>query len=500
MCVDLENASDCSASGEIAYAPEDINLSSLGSLDYHPYSQNITNDNGVWKCNSGDDVTTNNISTSCPTSGLSLTNGQPDGQSGGYRISQTTLSCNNEIGGYLLCYDKMKTDGLDNTDEIIYDHATGLCTKISSYEYTGTNHQILQATVDNEDAPYVLWSDGSITAPTCSGSGYTSCNTTIDFGGNWCQVAPGEGYCLEENDIIGMARSDGSYVQCNGKNEILIQDSFPNGPCPNSDVGINNDNGYLSLTGLAESNKGCLFLENRTSMRIQVEWRISSNTKLDTIVHGWDSDPDDATSNTDGSDDSPIKYPGALYLPESDKGDNDDAGNVYNQYDNQSDDPDVKVWFWDGTGSNQYTIKSVLLNDDDATRTRFDFQANDDGSNNKVTCDGNQSVSFIDEFDSGLNFRLFTLDGSSDTDHYYIVVHTGSSATTSGDGSDGNGHIIIGKVSQLTKEQFINYGLRDLYKDGRSDDDDINGFTISEMISFFPGTDTTYWEDLEWVS
>ncbi len=441
MCVNESTANACSASVETSYAPDDIDLSSLGSLDYYPYSQNITNDNGVWKCNSGNDVTTTSISTSCPTSGLSLTNGQ----SSGYRISQATLSCNNEIGGYLLCYDKMKTDGtLDNTDEIIYDHATGLCTKISSYDYTGTNHQILQDTVDDEDAPYVLWSDGSITTPTCSDSGYNSCNITILSGGNWCQVGPGFGYCLEDSDVNGMARSNGSYNQCNGQNEILVQNSSTTGPCPDDDNicdnaqnTTNNNTAVMKSTGCADADSSnIMYAENRTPYQIKVEY----------LRHDSAGNSNNTSSLSNYRDESSWSSAWS-FISIGGQDNNDYWMQAKDNSGNRTGDSRLYIRKTDET-----TLYFTSISNPGERSTKVNFRQTDE----KVkTGDVIKQFENTDVSQPGNRFALCTLedeDGNQvDNYDYYVAII--------------NEHIVIGRVSQLTLDEFQDFGVASLYRE-----------------------------------
>ena len=339
---------------------------------------------------------------------------------------------------------------------------------------------------------YTVWSNETVTANTCSST--DSCDDTPL--GQSCQVGPGIGYCLESSEIAGniIYNSGNDPNQCNGINEILIENTDDSGPCPNSNIGIDYSetggqdysNNYLNNTGIADKpSESCVFLENRTWFGVDMKWRKYAE---DNKGGGYDADNETTAWN-------------AIYLKDYSDGEEDRNG-VYNKKESSGDKvSDIKVYLYSEKPSKStselYTLESII---DFDTTDVVEFDANAEYDTG-IKCLGTRK-NFVGRFwDDHKKFRLFRLKDSSgnyvDNYHYYMVVHSGSDVNDSetvwaeGDGSTegGPGHIIIGRVSQLTISQFINYGLRDLYKEN---------YSITDMLDFFPGTYSNYWEDLEW--
>ena len=359
-----------------------------------------------------------------------------------------------------------------------------------------------------DSSNYTVWSDGvTVTENTC---GSTCDDTPSD---QWCQVSPGYGYCLESSEVadgLTIFNSGATANRCDGTNEILIQYDTSTGPCPNYDINSGNyPNYYLTAKGLYDLDdegfrdkleNGCKLLENRTPFAIYARWRKKSDKSI----------------GADAAHQSTSAW-NAILLSDYDNSDNPSN---YNTIYNQDGDADIVVEIFD-TKANAveaeaagdegdeyeeglYRMRSLLWTevDDNDTRTNIRFIANA-SSGNSITCGGPDTLLVKKFYNSDKNeyYRLFTLEdkttGISDGYHYYAVVYDSFKNPTEsdGNGTDENGepsggNIIIGRVSQLTEDQFIHYGLKDLYLEYYP--------AIASMITFFPGTDTAYWENLGW--
>ena len=368
---------------------------------------------------------------------------------------------------------------------------------------------ILENTDYCNSTNYTVWSDKAVTANTCSSSTDSCDDTTL---GQWCQVGPGIGYCLESSEIAGnvIYNSDNDVPnQCNGINEILIENTDDSGPCPNSDINSGDyPNYYLTRTGLYDLDdegfkdkleNGCKLLENRTPFAIYARWRKKSDKSLGADAAHQSTSAWNAIllSDYDNSD-NPSNYD-TIYNQDG------DADIVVEIFDTKANAVEAEAAGEDGDEheTGLYRMRSLLWTEegDNDTRTNIRFIANA-SSGNSITCGGPDTLLVKKFYNSDKNeyYRLFTLEDKltsiSDGYHYYAVVYDSVNNPTEsdGNGTDENGtpsggNIIIGRVSQLTEDQFIHYGLRDLYKEN---------YSITDMITFFPGTETPYWEDLGW--
>ena len=541
MCVKTDNDT-CQPTDSISsYSPGTILDNFDNDLNYHPYS-NVLSASGVCTSNntnltqSGCYDTSGN--TQCSDSDANLYWGS------GYRLEQRKMDdqCD-QVTGTLRCAELMtSTDSRDDTLAIIYDQ-NGYCTKVAQYDSTGdqAGYEPLKG--------YTKYEGSSVVENTCSdvyGNGKTCNSFTSDDDRQYCLVAPGLQRCIEpvtENTVgdnyfywseqgyqgddddstinlttfsdrlyggeapsmtlssstLNGTTSSTQRFTCMDKNQILLNSSIQ-GPCPHDfESGDWSDNISLSNKMLTKESDdtGCRILLNRTPLFATIEYRHNDN-------NGTVTKTTSPYTNSDVNAGASIYWKGGadMVCGKVRIWANEDGGNYGDE---------ERLYFKeipksDGDTGDLDSIIAVQFRPNTTKPTSGNWKSKSCASNNAKA----YMIKLIEDTDYTV-FNPIKTDGTYYTengnpnpidyaifvsDQYYKNIYekpggddTGGDNSPPGADETDVGAINIIRVSQMSKTQFISSGVRNFYRDTK-------GYTITDMMDRFPGTDSTYWQNL----